>query len=276
MLTRIIALARRISPGMNQTLVRLWYHYLAVADKEAHLLFMNYGYADLQPGAEALALSEVDERNRYCIQLYHHVAGALDLQGLDVLEVGCGRGGGASYIMRSLQPHSLIGIDSSAKAIAFCNRHYSMPGLSFLHGNAEALPFAESTFDVIVNVESSHCYRSMESFLHEAFRVLRPNGYFLFADFRHEEHIEALRQQFLQCGFALLNEERITLNVLEALQRDNTRKLALIHQKVPRILEKQVQEFAATRGTKAYEAFRTGERDYRSFLLQKPGREHVR
>ena len=72
MLTRIIALARRISPGMNQTLVRLWYHYLAVADKEAHLLFMNYGYADLQPDAEALALSEVDERgsSSMCWRLY--------------------------------------------------------------------------------------------------------------------------------------------------------------------------------------------------------------
>src|SRR5439155_24615236 len=116
------------------------------------------------------------------------------------------------------------------------------------------------TMYVICNDESSLCYRFYENFLHEALRVLRPNGYFLFADFRHEEHIEALRQQFLQCGFALLNEEWITLNVLEALQRDNTRKLALIHQKVPRILEKQVQEFAATRGTKAYEAFRTGER----------------
>src|SRR5947208_13543608 len=72
MLTRIIALARRISPGMNQTLVRLWYHYLAIADKEAHLLFMNYGYADLQPDAEALALNEVDERgsSSMCWRLY--------------------------------------------------------------------------------------------------------------------------------------------------------------------------------------------------------------
>src|SRR2546421_2913890 len=234
---------------------------------------MNYGNADLHPDAEALALSEVDERNRYCIQLYHHVAGALDLQGLDVLEVGCGRGGGASYIMRSFQPHSLIGIDRSAKAIAFCDRHYSMPGLSFLQADAEALPFANSTFDVIVNVESSHCYRSMESFLYEAFRVLRPNGYFLFTDFRSKEHIEPLRRQFLHCGFALLKEERISPNVLEALQRDNTRKLALIHQKAPRILEKQGQEFAATQGTKKYEAFRTGKLDYRSFLFQKPGRE---
>jgi len=72
MLTRIIALARRISPGMNQTLVRLWYHYLAIADKEAHLLFMNYGYADLQPDAEALALNVVYERgsSSMCWRLY--------------------------------------------------------------------------------------------------------------------------------------------------------------------------------------------------------------
>jgi len=119
---------------------------------------MNLGYAPLDPDAERILLSDLDAINCHCIQMYHHVAGAIDLRGLDVLEVGSGRGGGASYIMRYLKPKSLTGIDISKKAVTFCNRHHRVEGLHFLHGDAEALPFDDNTFDAIVNIESSYGY----------------------------------------------------------------------------------------------------------------------
>lgn len=179
MFTRMIDVTGRISPGLKRLLVRMWYHYLTVLDKEALMTFMNLGYVDLNPDAREIVLKDGDEVNRYGIQLYHFVASALELKGLDVLEVGCGRGGGASYIMRSLQPKSMTGVDIAEKAIAFCHRYYRVEGLSFVQADAESLPFDENSFDVIVNVESSQRYGSMERFLREALRVLRPNGYFL-------------------------------------------------------------------------------------------------
>ncbi len=269
MLTRIIDVACSISPGLKRSLVRMWYQYLTVLDKEALMIFMNYGYVDLNPNAEEIALRDVDEVDRYCIQLYHAVASAIELEGLDVLEVGCGRGGGASYIMRYLQPKSMVGVDISEKAIAFCNRYHSVKGLSFFQGDAEFLPFDENTFDVILNVESSLCYGSMERFLCEVFRVLRPNGYFLFTDFRSKDKIDVLREQLINSGLEVLKEESITSNVLEALDCDNTRKLRLIYQKVPRIMRKLFRHFAGIQGTKTYEAFRMGDTDYRSFILRK-------
>ncbi|MGH7787775.1 MAG: MGH1-like glycoside hydrolase domain-containing protein, partial [Candidatus Binatia bacterium] len=42
----------------------------------------------------AITLDDADEPNRYSIQLYHRVATQVDLAGKDVLEVGCGHGGG--------------------------------------------------------------------------------------------------------------------------------------------------------------------------------------
>jgi len=45
----------------------------------------------------ALTLSEEDEKDRYSIQLYHHVSSQIDLKGLKVLEVGSGRGGDIIY-----------------------------------------------------------------------------------------------------------------------------------------------------------------------------------
>ncbi|QDU31359.1 Phthiotriol/phenolphthiotriol dimycocerosates methyltransferase [Anatilimnocola aggregata] len=57
-----------------------------------------------------------------------------------------------------------------------------MEGLSFVVGDAENLPFEDDTFDAVVNVESSHCYRSDPAFLAQVRRVLRTGGHVLFAD----------------------------------------------------------------------------------------------
>ena len=95
------------------------------------MTFMNYGYAELAD-VDRLALDPSDEVNRYCIQLYHHLTSAVDIVGRDVLEVGCGRGGGSDFIARYLKPRSVTGLDIAHKAVDFCNSHYSVKGLSFV------------------------------------------------------------------------------------------------------------------------------------------------
>ena len=86
-----------ISPAFKKFLWRRWYQHLA-GYQVADWRFMNYGFSDEESGQAPLALQPADEENRFAIQLYHHVASAADLNGLDVLEVGCGRGGGASFL----------------------------------------------------------------------------------------------------------------------------------------------------------------------------------
>jgi SAM-dependent methyltransferase len=235
------------------------------------MIFMNYGWASLDPDAEPLALKPEDESNRYSIQLYHRVASAIDLQGLDVLEVGCGRGGGASYVMRYLQPRSMTGLDLTSESIDFCQRYYTTPGLNFVQGDAEALDFGESDpFDAVINVESSHCYVSMNKFLDGAYRILKPGGHFLFADFRDADEIDGLRQTFTDAGFRILEEEDIGANVVQALEIDNDRKQALIRKKVPKMLRHFFNEFAGMTGTKSsYSTFRSGEKIYLRLVLQK-------
>lgn len=269
MLTSMIDVACRISPATKRFLLKIWFHALAHLDKEAQMLFMNYGYVDLDPDAEAIALRDEDEKDRYCIQLYHAVAGAIALKNLDVLEIGCGRGGGASYMRRYLHPRSVVGVDRCVTAIQFCRKQYSGEGLTFSPGDAQSLPFRENTFDAVVNIESSHCYDSMEEFLREVFRVLRPHGYFLFTDFRNKNRIEKLRTQLQAAGFIVLEDTCITPNVVKALELDDQRKVDLIEQKIPKKLQKIFQLFAGVQGSQTYEAFCTGAVEYRRFVLRK-------
>src|SRR5438094_638573 len=127
-LNKTLDLALRISPRLKRSLVRIWYELMSALDKEELLVYMNFGYVDLNPDAKEIELRDGDEKNRYCIQMYHHVAGSIDLKGLDVLEVGCGRGGGASYIMRYLKPKSMTGvaIDETLSRICRHTRHRSL------------------------------------------------------------------------------------------------------------------------------------------------------
>ncbi|MCD6425463.1 MAG: class I SAM-dependent methyltransferase [Anaerolineales bacterium] len=230
---------------------------------------MNYGYVPLPDQNQVINLRAEDANYRYYIQLYDHVAGAVDLRDLKVLEVGSGRGGGADYIKRYLKPEIMVGLDFSENAVRFCNEKYNVEGLSFEGGNAESLPFIDNSFDVVLNVESSHCYSSMNAFLAQVKRVLREGGYFLMADFRRKEALEGLRESLNESGLTLIKETDITQNILEAMELDDERKTALIKKSIHRSLVGFFLQFAGTSGSLIHERFISGETIYLSYVLQK-------
>ena len=258
-------------PFAKKSIIWGWYQCLSALDKEADMTCMNYGYAPLDFLEPEIEWRDEDQANRYCLQLYQQVAGGVNLQDKELLEVGCGRGGGAFFIGKYLKPRSMTGIDFSSNAVAFCKSHYKLEGLSFLHGDAENLPCPSNSFDAVINIESSHCYNSMERFLREVVRVLRPQGSFLFADLCLREEVPSLRARLRRSGLNILEEERITPNVLRALELDNERKLSLIQSKVPKFLRERVQQFAGVVGSPVYQRFHSGEWEYLRFVLQKGG-----
>ena len=257
-------------PGLKKILWRTWYNYLARAHRAPEWTFMNYGYA--APGANTLRLAQADEPDRHWIQLYHHVAGSIDLEGRTVLEVGSGRGGGSSFIKRYMKPARMIGVDLSESAVQLSARTHPMDGLEFRVGDAENLPLGDGSVDAVINVESSHCYPSFEAFLAQVGRVLRPGGYFLYADFRQRDNVGDWRKSLRDSGLSVLREIDITQGVFAALEEDDERKLALINSIVPRPLRASFLNFAAVRGSSLFEAFRTGRLAYMSFVMRKEDR----
>jgi SAM-dependent methyltransferase len=272
MLTRITELIYRSPQHMKNLFQRPWYETMSVIDRDADMIFMNYGWASLEAGPQPLMLRPQDETDRYCIQLYHHVAAAVDLSGRDVLEVGSGRGGGASYVARCLAPRSMTGLELASRAVAFCQQHYAhVPNLRFVPGSAEDIQFPDESLDAVINIESSHCYNHIDRFFSGVYRVLRPGGHFLYSDHRLAPDVDGLRRKLLAPGFQLLDVEDISPNVVRALELDDERKRALIEQKVPRLLRNIFHEFAGMQGSRSqYSALRSGKKRYIRFLLQKP------
>ena len=144
-----------------------------------------------------------------------------------------------------------------------------MPGLIFVTGDAESLPFADHRFDVAVNVESSHCYRSMEAFIEQAKRVLKSGGHLICADLRFDDEVGTFRHHLRHCGMDVLKEVDITAHVVAALKLDHERKLSQIRSSAPRLMVKLFQEYAGLKGSQIYTQFHTGKAKYLAFVLEK-------
>jgi len=256
-------------PILRRPFWKYVYERMAKSYELSKWTFMNYGYLP-EDGVPALELAPEDENDRNLIALYHHVVDAGELLGKNVLEVGCGRGGGTSYVARYLRPAQLVGVDISDSAVRFCKNRHSIEGLDFRQGDAEALPFDNNSFDTVLNVESSHCYGSIDKFFSEVHRVLKPGGSFLIADFRPTEEVDRISESITKAGFTIQETEDITQNVLAALEQDSATKEEWINNLADTHMQPTLQTFAATSGTKLYKEFQRGALLYFRFHAIKP------
>jgi SAM-dependent methyltransferase len=268
MIDRLYARAIEGSPRLRRFLARRIYQFFASRYRVREWTFMNYGFLPSLPWDKPL-LDADDEPDRSSIQLYNHVASAVPLAGLDVVEIGSGRGGGASFVARYLHPRSMLGIDFSANAVAFCRQVHACVGLSFACDDAERLSLADGSADVVLNVESSHCYASMRRFLSEVRRVLRRGGSFLFADFRPVDGIVELREHMRASGLAVVAETDITERVLDSLKSGQGRRLHLMREGLRGIMAKYFHELVGEPGSAVFEGFRTGALRYLSLVAQR-------
>ena len=256
------------SSGARALFTRAWYALVSQLDTDAEVTLMNYGFAPAD--GTRVPLAPEHERERYAIQLYHHVATAVPVEGKDVLEVGCGRGGGAAHIARYLEPKLMVGLDRTAPAIAFARRHFAAEkNLRFQEGDAHALPFGDDSFDAVVNIESAQHYADIDRFFSEVHRVLKPGGHLLIACFEDPSNNVYPRRSLDRSPLTEVSEEDITPGVVRAMDLDSARRQALAEKLAPGFLKGLAGEFAGVRGTALYESFATGGCPYLFFVYRK-------
>lgn len=177
-----------------------------------HARFLNFGYRPLE--GEARAGPELPPRlpNRDSAQLLLEVAGATDLTGT-VAEIGCGRGGNLWLMHRYLGARAVVGVDLTFASVRFARGDARADHALFVNGDAESLPLATNSADVVLSVETSCTYPDVERFYREVARVLRPGGTFLYADLMPVGIVGAIARVMGALGFTLLHHRDISPNV---------------------------------------------------------------
>lgn len=230
--------------------------YDAAATTADSFSFMNYGYAPL-----SAELAASNEPERHCFQLYRRVVGDTPLEGKRLVEVSCGRGGGAAHLARVLAPASYVGIDISEQNVRLARERFSLPNLSFRVGNAESLPLPDASCDGVVNVEAAHLYDNPAQFFSEVARVLAADGRFFHADlaWRDKDPVALIAA----AGFEIEAADDITANVLEALRLDSERREEIVMH-FPEKLRADFRDWSGVKGHRAYNRLESGEWIYRA------------
>ena len=204
-----------------------WYNENAISLPYPMLTFMNHGYAAL-PDEDLAWVRPEDLDQKYQNNLVRVLTKNACLKDKRVLDIGCGRGGAASYMARYHEASKVTGLDYCKENIDLCQRIHSMDRLDFIQGDAQDLPFESNSFDVITNIESSHCYAAPKVFFQEVYRVLREDGRFCYTDcFPVAPRYDLVDSHLTNAGFKVDISLDITQNVISAIElgKDNLAKL---------------------------------------------------
>lgn len=201
------------------------------------LLGYNAGYAVETPG-----LGTFDQHQKDLV--WRLIGDTPITEDSTVIDVGCGIGGPSEWIFERYRPARLIGIEFCNTSVRTADRrwHGRMPRPFFLNGDAQRIPLADESADVVFNLESALHYPDKEAFIHECRRVLRPGGYLCLGDictqyrrtFAALGMLNHLRTQFsthdvlwsienyLECfravGFRLLRQEEVSRQAAYSLR----------------------------------------------------------
>lgn len=167
-------------------------------------------------------------------------------KGDKVLDAGCGVGGSSIYLARHFDCKP-TGISLSDKQIEKCRENAEKHGVAnlctFDQQNYLETPYPDHTFDVVWAIESV-CYAFDKlDFLKEAYRILKPGGRLVVADFFVNEmeadsdqavlvkkwtetwaiqayaNKDKFYQQMNDAGFVDLKKKDISKNVLKTIRR---------------------------------------------------------
>ena len=106
-----------------------------------------------------------------------HFAGRL--HDLDLLDVGASTGIIDNVLAGAIR--NVVGVDIDAGAIAYATRAFGRSNLSFIVGDAMALPFPDESFDVAVCAHAYEHVPDSRRMIEEVLRVLKPGGACYFA-----------------------------------------------------------------------------------------------
>lgn len=127
---------------------------------------------------ESLAFFRAIRKHRYeeYAPWFDRVMGFDNWHGKDVLEVGVGLG--SDHYRFAVNGNRMTALDLSREHLRLAAKHLALEGLTTtqVYGDAEAMPFASDSFDVVYSFGVLHHTPNTEKSISEVHRVLRSGG----------------------------------------------------------------------------------------------------
>ncbi len=143
----------------------------------------SYRYAwlyEIVSRTAALSVGGIDRLRRLAVD------GIALPSGSRVLDLCCGSGQETQILVD--RGWSVVGLDASPRAIA--RAQANVPQAAFITAFAEAMPFGDREFDLVVTNAAMHEMTppQLQQIVTEVFRVLKPGGTFALVDFHRPTH----------------------------------------------------------------------------------------
>ncbi len=122
-------------------------------------------------------------QRRYEAPLLERLGGRVD--GLRVLEIGCGRGVGVEILLRRFGARHVTAIDLDPAMVALARRRLARYGpdrMTSLVASATSVPAPDASLDAVFDFGIIHHVPNWRAAVGEVRRVLRPGGRFFFEE----------------------------------------------------------------------------------------------
>jgi tocopherol O-methyltransferase len=180
---------------LEEQIIRYYddYHREFQLATQAHSpLSLHYGYWNKQTSGQKEALINLDRK----------VAKVARIRQQDlILDAGCGFGGSAFFLANKYQCR-VEGITLSEKEVHFARARAAEYQLNdhvhFSVGNFTSTNFPDETFDVVWAIESVCHAPEKLTFLTEAYRILKPKGRLVVADYFGNRRLCGTKNDWLQ------------------------------------------------------------------------------
>lgn len=235
------------------------------------------------------------------LELYRALVGLLsdrelqDAAPRQVLELGCGAGGGLCELQSLFPTARITGADISSQALARAretwarfavqapsaatNGNSSKRELRLLHQSCEKLAgVASLSVDVACAVQTLQEVQDLPRAVAEIGRVLRPGGYLFVADFIPQDeatdrvHRELLAPAASGVGvFEVVHETLASYNAALGCQESSPTLRELIAEHFPPEFQAEMKTFFLVENSSLYELLRRDQMGYRLVCLRKTG-----
>jgi len=242
---------------------------------------ITWGYAKLNKDGDSIGkLDDLDEEKRFYIQLYNFLATGFgnwpNLENKNVLELKSGGGGGIDYISRYLKPNVCIGVEqdpsqTEAAREAFKEntklRFYT--AIDPLEKLSTIEQLKDERIDVAISVQSSMHVTDFAKFIHEVDSVVRPGGFFAFADMRLAADWAQLEKQLQSSSMKIMKKENISNNVMLALKLDEVNKFKVLSRKFGSLARRLVKRIGIIKDSALAQSLAGGNNVAMAYILHK-------